>query len=206
MKSMKWSIIVCLLSVVFGCVSTKPRTGGFNAVDSTVPVYSHQPSGFLFPQAVARFMRDKEIKFYDKDGKDISVPYNLVTPEEKVAGTIYIFPSLKDFSVFPVPQLGKTPDWFLQRHYDGAKAVIIQKYGARTLSDSEYRINRSILNPTGRKGVFEWDTIGGEILRSQLYVFSHHGWFVKYRFTYPSRHSSKAELEIDRFIGAFQWP
>jgi hypothetical protein len=105
-----------------------------------------------------------------------------------------------------IPKLGQTPEWFFNREHNGAKTAIIKSYQARFLSESEYRINRSFLNPTGKKGVFEWDTIGGETVFSHLYLFAHGKWLVKYRFTYPSKYHTIIGPEIEKLITTFKWP
>jgi hypothetical protein len=113
---------------------------------------------------------------------------------------------MKDYSITPIPKLGQTPEWFLKQEYDGAKSAIIGKYQAHVKSESEIWLNRSLLNPTGKKGVFEWDTVGGETVFSQLYLFSHKGWLVKYRFTFPSKYNAVIEHEIGGFMELFKWP
>jgi len=204
---MKCKLTTCFivsLLLLGGCV-TKTGTKSF-LFDSPRNVYSHEQSGFSFPAVIGRFERDKDIKFYNETGNDFSVPYNLITSEEKAVATIYIYPSLRDYSITPIPKLGQTPDWFLKQRYDEAKTSIINMYRARVLSESEYRINRSLLNPGGNKGKFEWDTIGGKTVFSHLYLFTHRGWLVKYRFTYPSKYNAVIEPEIEKFIATYQWP
>jgi hypothetical protein len=197
-------LVVLLLLLLAGCIS---KTGTKSLLfDSSRNVYTHEQSGFSFPPAIGRFERDKDIKFYDDTGNDFSVPYNLITSEEKAIATIYIYPSLRDYSITPVPKLGQTPDWFLKQRYDEAKTSIINTYHARVLSESDYRIYRSLLNPSGKKAIFEWDTVGGETVFSHLYLFTHRGWLVKYRFTYPSKYNAVIESAIEKFIAAYQWP
>lgn len=196
-------VLVSLL--LAGCITTEPGRVSltFDAAQNT---YTHEQSGFSFPSKIGNFQRDKDVKFYGETGVNFSVPYNLVTTEEKAIGTVYIYPSMKDYSITPIPKLGQTPEWFLKQEYDGAKTAIIDSYKARVLSENEVSLNRSLLNPTGKKGVFEWDTVGGETVFSQLYLFSHKGWLVKYRFTYPSKYNAVIEPEIRRFMELFQWP
>jgi hypothetical protein len=101
-------------------------------------------------------------------------------------------------------KLGQTPDWFLKQRYDEPKTSIINIYHARVLSASEYRINRSLLNPSGKKAIFEWDTVGGETVFSHLCLLTHKGWLVKYRFTCPSKYNAVIEPAIEKFIAAYQ--
>jgi len=206
MNNKKIILIVssCLLLLV-GCITTQTRTNSL-AFDASQNVYTHAQSGFSFPSSIGRFQRDNDIRFYNEAGTDFSVPYNYITQDEKVVATIYIYPSLRDYSITPIPKLGQTPEWFLKERYDEAKNSIINMYRARTLSESEYRLSRSLLNPTGKKGIFEWDTVSGETVYSHLYLFTHKGWLVKYRFTYPSKYDAVIEPVIEKFITSFEWP
>jgi len=196
-------LIAASLLLLAGCITTQGAKSV--AYDSAADIYTHTPSGFSFPLAIGHFQRD-DFKFYNKEGTDLSFTYNLVSPEEKVVGTLYVYPSLREYAVAPVPKFGQTPDWFFNQHYDEIRNDIIDMYQAQVISESGYPLDRSLLNPDGKKLVIEIDTIGGETLFSHLYLFAHQGWFVKYRFTYPSKHNAVIEPEIENFISAFQWP
>jgi len=179
------------------------RSLSFNDQTNT---YTHEASKFAFPASIGRFQRDNNIRFYDETGNNFSVPYNFVTPEEKVVGTVYIYPSIRDYSITLIPKFGQTPEWFLKKHYDEAKTSIVNAYRARLLSESKYILNRYLFNAKGKKAVFEWDTVGGEMVLSHLYLFAHKGWLIKYRFTYPSKYNDVTKSEIEEFINWFQWP
>jgi len=206
---MKYSLKILLIGYVAllltSCVASKTGTKSL-LFDASRDVYTHEQSGFTFPSTIGRFQRNADIKFYNETGNNFSVPYNIAITAEKVVGTIYIYPSLRDYSITPIPKLGQTPEWFINKHYDGAKNSIINMYRARVLSESEYRLSNSLLNPNGRKGIFEWDTVGGETVLSHLYLFAHKGWLVKYRFTYPSKFNAMIEPEIEKFIKSYNWP
>ena len=201
-------IYLIILSFCFfaGCVTTKSSSSRSLSFNDQTNTYSHEASEFAFPASIGRFQRDNHIRFYDDTGNNFSVPYNLVTPNEKVVGTVYIYPSLREYSLTPIPKFGQTPEWFLKEHYNGAKAEIAETYRARLLSENTYSINRSLFNAKGNKAVFEWDTVGGETVLSHLYLFAHKGWLVKYRFTYPSKYDQIIKSEIEQFISLFQWP
>lgn len=198
-------LVGCCLLLIGGCVTTKTGTKSL-VFDAPRNVYTHEQSGFSFPPMIGRFDRGDDIRFYNEAGNDFSIPYNLITANEKAIGTIYIYPSLSDYSITPVPKFGQTPDWFIKERYDEAKNSIINRYRAKVLSESEYKLNRSLLNPSGKKGIFEWDSIGGETVFSHLYLFTHRGWLVKYRFTYPSKHNAVLTPEIEKFIKSYEWP
>ncbi len=208
-KIMKFRItflIFVSFVLLAGCIITKPP-GRLLVHDNTQDVYIHKQSGFLFPSAIGSFKRDSNsVIFYDESGNDFSVPYNLVASDGKAAATIYISYSLQDYSIAPIPKFGQTPDWFLKDSYNGAKNSIMKMYNARLLSEGEVPLNRSLLNPNGKRGAFEWDTVSGETVYSHLYLFAHKGWLVKYRFSYPSKYHSQIEPQIESFINSFQWP
>ena len=113
---------VILMLLLSSCIPSKSGTKSL-ALDTTRNTYTHEQSGFFFPPTVGRFLRDNDIKFYNDRGNNFSVPYNLVATEEKCVGTIYIYPSLKDYSITPIPKFGQTPAWFLKERYDEAKNV-----------------------------------------------------------------------------------
>jgi hypothetical protein len=200
------SLIIITLLLLTGCISTNTTSSKSLILNSAQDVYTHEKSGFSFPATIDRFKRDKDIKFYDEAGNNFSVPYNLDTPNEKVVGTIYVYPSLRDYNVFPIPKFGQTPEWFLNEQYEGSKTSIIERYKARVMSESEIRINRSMLNPSGKKGILEWDAVNGETVLTHLYLFTHKGWLVKYRFTYPGKFNAVVEPQLVKFINSFQWP
>ena len=202
---MKLFMVLSLL-LLSGCITTRSISSKSLVFNSAQDIYLHENSGFSFPAKIENFRRDKDIKFFDEAGNNFSVPYNLDTQNEKAIGTIYVYPSLKDYNVFPIPKLGQTPEYFLKEQYEGAKKSIIERYQARVISENEVRINRSMLNPSGRKGIFEYDAVNGETVTSQLYLFAHKGWLVKYRFTYPSKFEAVVAPQLERFVDSFHWP
>lgn len=198
-------LIVLPLLLLTGCIT--PRSSSKSLIfNSAQDVYIHQNTRFSFPGKIGKFKRDNDIRFYDEAGNNFSVPYNLDTPDEKAIGTIYIYPGLKDYNVFPIPKLGQTPEYFIKEQYEGAKESIIERYRARVISEEDIRINRSMLNPSGKRGIFEYDAVNGETVKSLLYLFAHNGWIVKYRFTYPSKFDAAVAPQLEKFVESFQWP
>ena len=196
---------VAILLAICGCPTITAGRKSL-AFDASHNLYRHEASGFSFPAIVGRFHRHPDISFYDESGNNFSVQYYLLTAEERVVLSVFIYPSLRDYSLFPIPALGQTPEWFLKYHFDGAKDAVIKSYNATLISESEYRIGRSLLNPIGKRAVFEWNTETGETLLSHLYLFTHKGWLVKYRFTFLSKYKLITENEIKNFIDLYEWP
>ena len=197
------ALTMASLMLIAGCASnnaTRPPLA-----DSQQGVFIHEPSHFSFPAVIGRFERDAGIQFYDKTGRDVSVPYLLRLQGAEVDATVYIYPALQADSITPPSGFGQTPEACFTQQYDEVKTVIVTLNRARLLSESDFGINRSGMGPAGRKAIFEWNG-DGETTLSHLYLFAHRGWFVKYRFTYPGRYSARIEPEIDRFVSAFEWP
>ncbi|MBI5493347.1 MAG: hypothetical protein HY893_10510 [Deltaproteobacteria bacterium] len=198
----KISIFIFLL-LLTGCVAAKPGNR-YLVYDAKLDNFTHEQSGFSFPSSIGRFKRDSDsVEFYDESGINFSVNYYIAN--EAIA-TIYIYPSLREYSITPIPKFGQTPDWFLNKHYDEIKTVIINEYRARVLSEGEYKLNRSLLNPNGKRGAFEYDTVSGETVFTHLFLFAYKGWLVKYRFSYPSKYNAVIEPEMENLIHSFQWP
>jgi hypothetical protein len=97
-------------------------------------------------------------------------------------------------------------EWASDSQYEQSKRAIIESYGARVIFEGQPTTHRSLLGPNGRMGVFEWDAQNGENVVSHLYVFTHRGWFVKYRFTYPGKFRPVVEPQVDTFMRTFRWP
>ena len=45
-----------------------------------------------------------------------------------------------------------------------------------------------------------------QLMQSELFLFSHDGWFIKFRATYPVGERSRAEPAIKAFIDELEWP
>lgn len=54
--------------------------------------YVHTASGITMPESIAGFQRDAVFR-YDEDGLDVSAGYNLVTPSQHIAATVYVYPA-----------------------------------------------------------------------------------------------------------------
>ena len=141
------------------------------------------------PEVIAGFQRGN-ITGYDAVGADVSAGYNLVTPNRRIAATVYVYPSTEgDFE--------RRKQEIQQVH--PAAVLLDQRDFSRTENGRSY---------AGKLAVFEYeDSFAGSRmrLRSRLYLFSHVDgkWSVKYRFSYPK--SEEAESEVDEFIRAWRW-
>jgi hypothetical protein len=84
--------------------------------------YTHEATGSAFPETAGRFRRTK-ITEYDEAGSNISVGYNLVTPELSMSATVYVYPLENAES--------------LDAHFDLLKAEIVDAHkGAEVFWDN----------------------------------------------------------------------
>jgi hypothetical protein len=188
-----------LLALLWGCPTTQSKTPSL-VIDSSKNVYTNTQSGFSFPPSLGLFQRGIDIKTYTQDGAGISVPYTLKMPQEFVMATIYVYPARQD-SAPGQPSAGLVND-----EYEKAKKSVFEQYTAKVKSERDYTLNRSVPSPNGKKCVFEGGLIGGGTAFTDLYLFTHKGWIVQYRFTYSSRNWGEADTQIKKFIDSFEWP
>ncbi len=206
MRSISFCFLFMLAILMAGCVTTNPKSINplvFNAQDNS---YTHDKSDFLFPPSIGNFKRGNDIQQHDTAGNNISVPYNLITNNQKIVGTVFVYPGMKEYAITPIPKFGQTPDWFFNKHYDEVKSSIFDYYRARLISEADFKLTRSIIENKGKKAIFEWDVVNGETVYSHLYLFAHKGWLIKYRFTYPSKFDDLVISDIEAFIKLLNWP
>jgi hypothetical protein len=204
MKTMKIVTIVLLAAFLFGCPGKNPTPESF-IFNPTTGEYTHGKSGFVFPSNVGNF-KINETKQYDPSGLDVSAGYSMNEPQRQGLLTVYVYPAIKDYSIFPVPQLGKTPEKFIVQHYEGVKDEIINYYRAELVSEEEANFDIGGGNRPGRKATFRWSAADGQKVLSHLYLFVHEGWFIKYRITHHEKQESLVNQEVAQFMSKLAWP
>ena len=171
---------------------------------------THPRSGFRFPVKVGPFVR-VNLQRYDERGDNVSAGYNLVTGELQVAATVYVYPAPVDVKVFPLPSVGEAPAWFVERHLDQVEREIFQAHPtARRVSADAVQLSQASRRKSGRRCVYAYTepfNLPGipQPLRSELYLFTHGPWFIKYRFTYPEPEAAAGDA-ITSFMQSLAWP
>lgn len=206
-KMMKRSPILALLLAV-GCQTTQtPHVS--QPAEPREQTTLHTFSGMRFPETVGVF-RQGEVNRYDRDGRDMSVAYNLARLGSAVAGTVYVYPAPIDVKVFPIPKVGEAPDWFVKNHTEEIKKQIIRHHtGAQVLSEDDVEINQTSGLQKGRQALFQYiesTPYGLQPFLSEMLLFTHGKWFIKYRFTYLRDYRSVVRKDIDEFVEALKWP
>lgn len=204
MKLLPW---IALL-VAAGCQTTQ-QAKVLEPAEPAQTSASHPFSGMRFPAAVGAF-RKGEIKRYDRDGRNMSVAYNLIRLGSAVAGTVYIYPAPIEAAVLPIPKVDEDPEWLLKHHTEQIKNQIIRHHaGAEVISESAVSIRQGAGAQKGRRVLFQFTKntpFGPQPFLSEMLLFTHGTWFIKYRFTYLRVYKSFVSKEIDEFVEALAWP
>jgi hypothetical protein len=205
-KHMRLVPVIALL-LAAGCRTTQPVHVAQPATGME-SIVSHPFSRMEFPDTVGHFRRG-EINRYDQEGRDMSVAYNLVRLGSAVAGTVYVYPAPVDVAVFPIPKVGEAPEWFVKNHAEAIKTEIIRYHeGAAILSEDDIEIKQPSGLQKGRRILFQYteDTpYGPQPFLSEMLLFTHGKWFIKYRFTYLRDYKVVVKKDIDEFLESLKW-
>lgn len=154
-----------------------------------------------WPERAAGFERERVIA-YRLDRSDLSVGYNLLSPEAQIAATIY----LADIGVYPGIHAHGTPMWTL---YQANKATIQQHHpGARLLDEDIVTLTRHGREYTALRAVYRYDDVfmgRRQRVHSVLMIWRHRDTFVKLRSTMPYDQRALAESNYLALLDAVDW-
>jgi hypothetical protein len=187
---------VLAVSLLTGCPTMAPRAGSRVIRPKATEVYTHAASSFQFPPSVQGFDRGT-VTEYDPSALNIGVGYN--HPVLGIAATVYIY---------PIPQQG--PDETLKGHFERCKADVFRGHAkAELLKEGTVQINPGGSTRAGEHAAFTYTesfTQAVQAVRSELYLFTHGRWFIKYRVTYPTSQQSVAAPTARLLIDELAWP
>ena len=167
------------------------------SITDDVQPYVHQSSMMEFPRYVGLFSRG-EVTLYDKTGNDISVSY--LQPSLRCVTTVYIYPAVDS----------RNRPYNTQAHFDEIVKTIQQSYKeTKIISIGQTSLEQNNQTHRGLHAAFSMirDTSQGAIpCFSDLYLFRHGEWFIKYRFTYPQQSRKNIAAEIEQFLKSLNWP
>ena len=206
-RGVRWALILGCLLLASACLAAE---GQLSEPITQTPAgeFTHSGTEFTFPESIGDFER-VEVKQYDKSGKDVSVGYNLDSPD-LITATVYVYPG-RD-----VLNLGSdsdvvvaTKDFLDQQEFEGAKDAILARTPGLTLaSEDESFVISSPSEQVGRRAILQGQgLIDGVliVLRTEVDLFGFGDWFIKYRFTYPAESSTAPAFILD-FMNSLEWP
>ena len=169
---------------------------GIKTPDDVQP-YVHQESKMEFPRYVGLFSKG-DVTLYDNTGKDISVEY--IQRALKCIVTVYIYPA--------TDSLNRPAD--MKLHFDQIEQTIKKSYEeVSVISRGETVLEQDGSIYHGLHSAFAMlrkSSLGNVRVFSDLYLFRHGRWFIKYRFTYPRSSRRVIEDQIDQFMESLTWP
>jgi hypothetical protein len=203
----RWVLILGCLLLASAC---RPADGQLSEPITLTPAgeFTHSGTEFTFPESIGDFGR-VEVTQYDESGKDVSVGYNLDSPDP-ITATVYVYPGRDVLNLGSDSHVvAAAKDLLDQQEFDGAKDEIIARIPGLTLaSEDKSFVISSPSEQAGRRAIFQGQgLIDGApiVLRTEVDLFGFGDWFIKYRFTYPGESSTAPVLILD-FMNSLEWP
>lgn len=194
---------LCLL-----CLAAAPMTARAQSGPGPIEVpdvYVNAASGMTFPLAVGEFKRSGLFRF-DRDERDVSAGYNLLTETSGIVATVYVYPAP------PLRAGGRTAEArakACQGELDRRKQEIYSyRPGAVLISEKDVTLPQGGKVYPGKLATFEFEApFRGErqALHSELYVFCYvaESWAFEYRFTAPKTFDYAGPIAA--FMRALPW-
>lgn len=211
---MLFGVAVGLVVVVAGCGSSGSANSAaedqLSEPTTQTPVgdFTHSGTQFTFPGSIGGFKRS-EVNQYDKSGKDVSVGYNLDSPDP-ISATVYVYPGRDVLNLgSDSGVVAAAKDFLDQKEFEGTKDAILATTPGLTLvsEDKSFAIS-SPSKQLGRRAIFQGRGLihgAPTLLRTEVDLFGFGDWFISYRFTYPGE-SSTAPALILNFMNSLEWP
>jgi hypothetical protein len=183
-----------------GKAPAPPDAGPFQnafAPSSSGDALYHRKSGFRFPAQLGEFGMCNPWQ-YDAHGHDVSHGYQHTIMKE-LAVTTYVYPNSAG-----------TGTAALAAHFAHCRKDLENAHsGVKPLFEDEVRLDIGDAQRTGRQGVFRLKTeVPGTAMDSlsEVWLFAHEGFFIKYRATYPPELKTRAPGAVRELVGALAWP
>ena len=187
------SLLPLTLSALLAC------GGAQSPDDEPVPdgdAATHVYSGTVFPHQVANF-RWQSDEVYDAEGMDVSSEY---ANRDGVRITAYVYPR---------PRVHTDPQ-------EDLAAELQQALYAMESVHSDFQLHQQdsfqVLHGGVASDGFHVDAEGVRVasgeqahVRTELYLFVHGPWFIKFRASYPADRAEAGAAAVRAFIDAFEW-
>ena len=206
-----WSIPLVLTLAGLLLVSACRATAGELSEPTTQTPggdFTHPGAKITFPESIGDFER-VEVTQYDTSGKDVSVGYNLDSPD-LITATVYVYPGRDVLNLgSDSDTVAAAKDLLDQQQFEGSKeAILATTPGLTLVSETESIVIANPSEQAGRRAIFEGQgLIDGALtaLHTEVDLFGFGDWFIKYRFTYPGESSTAPALILD-FMNSLKWP
>ncbi len=160
--------------------------------------YVHPDSNMLFPATVGQFRRTR-IRQLSRNSENITVTYQCDYLGFKDA--------IVSVSLYPYHSANACE--YLNAEFDSTKTYLTDIYEMTGLEQGNITIGQPFGPQQGKMLSFKYkDKKEFKDLNcsTSIYLFAHDKWFIKYRFTYPSKNSPKTKEKCDKFLHLLTWP
>ena len=187
-------IALFLALILSGCLSAS----GPRRVEPS-GVYKHVITELEYPERIGVFRR-QYVTEYDADGYDAAGHYGTPTTLG-ITATVYHYPATAT-AVAPTDE--EFSNHFKQVHQE----VLRSAEGGTMLSVEAETHEVNSFSLQGMHSVYAFDSLRGynAEVRSHLYLFVLDGWYLKFRFTYPSEIDEGGRGHAAEMIRLMKWP
>jgi hypothetical protein len=174
-----------------------PKEVARGAEVSVEGTYIHPVTRLEIPEAVGPFSR-RAVQHWDREGFNVSGRYYLGDPPRALA-TVYHYPVNPDLVADPAEKA-------LAMHFQVVRQDIARERPELAfVAEAPYSVPINGFVYRGLEAVYEAPRFQrfDEPVRSTAYLFLIGKWYLKFRFTYPSRLASELDPLQREFISAF---
>lgn len=206
-RGLPWPLVMSCLLLASACLNAE---GQLSEPISQRPAgeFVHSGTQFTFPESIGDFQR-VEVTQYDDSGKDVSVGYNLDSPDP-ITATVYVYPGRDVLNLGSDSDVvAAAKDFLDEQEFEGTKDEILAYIPGLTLAfeDESFAIS-SPSERVGRRAIFEGQGLmdgAPAVVRTEVDLFGFGDWFIKYRFTYLGESSTAPGLILG-FMNSLEWP
>ena len=208
-KIFKTVLPFAAIVLLSGCPAVPPRSLEQPEELAVHGAYLHKGSNIKLPESVGVFQREMLTR-YDANGLDVSAGYDLVTPSNHIAATVYVYPAPRLVSIGSPPDvIAEAKAHLAESEFERRQREIHQVHPDAMLIEQHDTVRTEDgLSYPGKMAIYEYEDLfagSRQILRSELYVFCYIGgkWAVEYRITRPK--AEQADQQIQQFIDNWNW-
>jgi hypothetical protein len=202
MNKLKSLLCLFVLLLLPACPAS---TGGLTPI--APGKLAHGSSGVVFPDNIAGFQRGT-VKNYDGMGRDVSVGYNLLTPSNPIAITVYIYPGPRLTSIGSSAAVIETARKSLtDGQFNIVKGQVMRSNPQATLVNEKISsLQFKSKSLYGRSAAFQANQQFAHRMQAvytYAEVYSFGEWLIKFRTTHPIGSQASAQQAIEEFKSMF---
>ncbi len=174
-------------------------------------IYVHKYLGMEFPEAVGSFQRASITNYSGPHENNIGVGYQYDSEYTPITVTVYVYPVPDVESINPDSEGSQAVyETLFLDHYNRVISAIATQHEDVILDKNEdFILKQPSLSLKGKRAVVNMKTtISGQRndMVSEVYLFRHGKWFVKYRVSYPWAVQNQVQKPFSDFLYSLRIP